>query len=105
PTGSGKTHLAHAIGNAVADAHPDLAVACISAMSFVEEYVAAMQEGAAAFGGEVFAPTPRLATDNAAMIGAAALFHRERGVRHDASLNAHASRPIPGLVDATAPRR
>ena len=67
--------------------------------------VAAMQEGAAAFGGEVFAPTPRLATDNAAMIGAAALFHLERGVRHDASLNAHASRPIPGLVDATAPRR
>ena len=45
PTGSGKTHLAHAIGNAVADAHPDLAVACISAMAFVEEYVAAMQEG------------------------------------------------------------
>lgn len=67
--------------------------------------LAAMQEGAAAFGGEVFAPTPRLATDNAAMIGAAALFHLERGVRHDASLNAHASRPIPGLVDATAPRR
>jgi len=67
--------------------------------------VAAMQEGAAALGGEVFAPTPRLATDNAAMIGAAALFHLERGVRHDASLNAHAARPIPDLVDATAPRR
>ena len=67
--------------------------------------VAAMQEGAATFGGQVYAPTPRLATDNAAMIGAAALFHLERGVRHDASLNAHATRPIPGLVDATAPRR
>ena len=67
--------------------------------------VAAMQSEAAAFGGQVFAPTPRLATDNAAMIGAAALFHLERGVRHDASLNAHAARPIPGLVDATAPRR
>jgi len=67
--------------------------------------VAAMQTEAAAFGGQVFAPTPRLATDNAAMIGAAALFHLERGVRHDASLNAHAARPIPGLVDATAPRR
>ena len=37
--------------------------------------------------------------------GAAALFHVERGVRHDASLNAHATRPIPGLIDATAPRR
>ncbi|MGA1417211.1 MAG: tRNA (adenosine(37)-N6)-threonylcarbamoyltransferase complex transferase subunit TsaD [Gemmatimonadaceae bacterium] len=65
----------------------------------------AMREAAAAFGGTVFAPTPRLATDNAAMIGAAALFHLARGVRHDASLNAHATRPIPGLVDATAPRR
>ena len=65
----------------------------------------AMREAAAVVGGTVFAPTPRLATDNAAMIGAAALFHLERGVRHDASLNAHATRPIPGLIDATAPRR
>jgi N6-L-threonylcarbamoyladenine synthase len=45
----------------------------------------------------VFAPTPRLATDNAAMIARAGLFHFERGVRDSLGLNAYASMPIPGL--------
>jgi chromosomal replication initiation ATPase DnaA len=45
PAGSGKTHFAHAIGNAVKDRWPRLAVACVSAKLFVEEYIAAMQEG------------------------------------------------------------
>ncbi len=45
PAGSGKTHLAHAIGNAVKDQCPGKAVACVSARVFVEEYIAAMQEG------------------------------------------------------------
>lgn len=45
PTGSGKTHLAHAIGNAVKERWPGKAVACLSARLFVEEYIAAMQEG------------------------------------------------------------
>jgi len=47
---------------------------------------------------EVFAPTPRLATDNAAMIAAAGLFHFERGHRDGPSLNAHSARPIPSIV-------
>lgn len=42
----------------------------------------------------VFAPTPRLATDNAAMIARAALFHLERGERAPLSLNAFASLPL-----------
>jgi N6-L-threonylcarbamoyladenine synthase len=46
----------------------------------------------------VFAPSPRLATDNAAMIARAALFHFERGAVDDLSLNAYASLPIPGLT-------
>ncbi|WP_053334406.1 DnaA ATPase domain-containing protein [Gemmatimonas phototrophica] len=45
PAGSGKTHFAHAIGNAVKERWPRLAVACVSAKVFVEEYIAAMQEG------------------------------------------------------------
>jgi len=44
PTGSGKTHLAHAIGNAVRERWPGKAVACLSARQFVEEYIAAIQE-------------------------------------------------------------
>lgn len=44
PAGSGKTHLAHAIGNAVRERWPGKAVACLSARQFVEEYIAAMQE-------------------------------------------------------------
>jgi N6-L-threonylcarbamoyladenine synthase len=61
----------------------------------------AMTTGAAAIGGSVFAPSPRLATDNAAMIGAAGLFRYMAGQRDGASLNAHSALPIPGLV-ATA---
>jgi len=69
-------------------------VACNSAL------VAAMTERAARFGATVFAPEPRLATDNAAMIARAGLFHIERGERSGLDLNAHASQPIPGLVTA-----
>lgn len=63
----------------------------------------AMTEAADAIGGEVFAPTPRLATDNAAMIAAAGLFRFEQGQRDGPALNAHSSRPLPGLIDAGAP--
>ncbi len=51
----------------------------------------------------VFAPSLRLATDNAAMIARAGLFRLERGERSEPSLNAFASQPIPGLLPA-APR-
>ncbi|HZF67580.1 MAG TPA: tRNA (adenosine(37)-N6)-threonylcarbamoyltransferase complex transferase subunit TsaD [Gemmatirosa sp.] len=57
----------------------------------------AMAERAARFGGRVFAPSPRLATDNAAMIARAGLFRLERGERADLALNAYAGRPIPGV--------
>ena len=42
---------------------------------------AAMRERAAGIGATVFAPSPRLATDNAAMIARAGLYHFERGER------------------------
>ena len=42
-------------------------------------------------GAEVYAPSVRLATDNAAMIARAGLFHAERGKRDDWGLNAFAS--------------
>ena len=51
-------------------------------------------------GAEVFAPSPRLATDNAAMIARAGLFRFERGDRAPLDLNAFASLPLPGLVSA-----
>jgi N6-L-threonylcarbamoyladenine synthase len=46
----------------------------------------------------VYAPSSRLATDNAAMIARAGLHHYEQGVRSPLDLNAFASLPIPGLV-------
>jgi N6-L-threonylcarbamoyladenine synthase len=61
-------------------------------------HVEAMRTAAKEIRAEVFAPTPRLATDNAAMIAAAALFHAEQGHKDDWSLNAFSSRPMPGLV-------
>jgi N6-L-threonylcarbamoyladenine synthase len=46
-------------------------------------------------GAAVYAPSPRLATDNAAMIARAGLFHFERGERASLDLNAFASLPLP----------
>jgi tRNA N6-adenosine threonylcarbamoyltransferase len=48
----------------------------------------------------VFTPSPRLATDNAAMIARAAFFRFETGERAGLDLNAYASSPIPGLIAA-----
>ena len=48
----------------------------------------------------VFTPSPRLATDNAAMIARAGFFRFEDGERAGLDLNAYASSPIPGLVAA-----
>jgi N6-L-threonylcarbamoyladenine synthase len=62
--------------------------------------VRAMRERFSSRGVDVFAPSPRLATDNAAMIARAGLFHLERGERSALDLNAFASQPIPGLVAA-----
>jgi N6-L-threonylcarbamoyladenine synthase len=62
--------------------------------------VAAMRTRMQRHGAEVFAPSNRLATDNAAMIARAGLFHFERGVRSPLDLNAFASLPLPGLAAA-----
>src|SRR4029078_2491264 len=69
-------------------------VACNSAL------VNAMQERVNEIGATVFAPKPRLATDNAAMIARAGLFHFENGERSDLDLNAFASQSLPGLIAA-----
>jgi len=62
--------------------------------------VAAMKARVKRLGAEVYAPTQRLATDNAAMIARAGLFHFERGERAGLDLNAFGSMPLPGLVTA-----
>ena len=65
---------------------------------------AAMTSRSEALGARVFAPSPRLATDNAAMIARAGLHHFERGERAGLELNAFASLPIPGLTTGAADR-
>jgi N6-L-threonylcarbamoyladenine synthase len=60
--------------------------------------VDAMRERMATFGATVYAPSGRLATDNAAMIARAGLFHFERGRRAGLDLNAYASLPLPGVI-------
>jgi N6-L-threonylcarbamoyladenine synthase len=60
----------------------------------------AMRHRMKRLGAEVFAPSARLATDNAAMIARAGLFHFEQGARAPLDLNAFASMPIPGIVSA-----
>ena len=61
--------------------------------------VSAMRERCKSLGARVFAPSRRLATDNAAMIARAGLFRLERGERSGLDLNAFASLPLPGLAD------
>ena len=67
--------------------------------------VDAMRQGASTLGGTVFAPSSRLATDNAAMIARAGLFRFEHGQRDDWSLNAYATQPLPSLPVAAAAGR
>ena len=62
--------------------------------------VSAMENRLRGAGARVYAPTPRLSTDNAAMIGRAGLFHLERGERSPLDLNAFATLPLPGLIAA-----
>ncbi|HUQ48268.1 MAG TPA: tRNA (adenosine(37)-N6)-threonylcarbamoyltransferase complex transferase subunit TsaD [Gemmatimonadaceae bacterium] len=69
-------------------------VACNTAL------VKATAKRTADIGATVFAPSPRLATDNAAMIARAGLFRFELGERAGHDLNAFASLPIPGLTAA-----
>ena len=64
--------------------------------------VAAMQRRLMSVGAAVYAPSVRLATDNAAMIARAGLFHLEQGERSPLDLNAYASLPLPGLVEPAA---
>jgi N6-L-threonylcarbamoyladenine synthase len=49
-------------------------------------------------GGDLFYPSARLATDNAAMIARAARFHFDRGENDGLDLNARADLPFPGLT-------
>ena len=58
--------------------------------------VARMRERLAEVGATVYAPSARLATDNAAMIARAGLFRFESGERASSALSAVASLPIPG---------
>ncbi len=68
-------------------------VACNGAL------VAAMQRRLGPRGVRVYAPSVRLATDNAAMIARAGLFRLARGDVAGLGLGARASMPIPGLRD------
>jgi len=61
---------------------------------------AAMRARLEPLGITVFTPSPRLATDNAAMIARVGFFRFENGERSGLDLNAYASSPIPGLVAA-----
>ena len=45
PSGVGKTHLVHAIGNAIAARDGAVAVACVHAQALVDELIAAIQQG------------------------------------------------------------
>jgi N6-L-threonylcarbamoyladenine synthase len=60
--------------------------------------VAAMEARMAPLGARVYAPSPRLATDNAAMIARAGLFRLSRGETAGPNLTATATTLIPGLL-------
>jgi chromosomal replication initiator protein len=45
PSGTGKTHLLHAIGNELVATRPDAVIACLSAQAFTDELVQAIDAG------------------------------------------------------------
>ncbi len=45
PSGVGKTHVLHALGNAMRAAWPEKAIACVTGVAFGDELVQALQEG------------------------------------------------------------
>ena len=57
-----------------------------------------MRARMATLGASVYAPSGRLATDNAAMIARAGFFHLQRGFRSGLDLTAYASLQLPGLI-------
>ena len=63
-------------------------VACNQAL------VSEIRKRLADLGAEVYAPSVRLATDNAAMIARAGLFYAERGTQDGWELNAYANKPL-----------
>ncbi len=65
----------------------------------------AMQTAAQQTGRRLFSPTPRLATDNAAMIAAAGAFRFRTGEPVSPEFSAHASLPIPGMLNAEPSRK
>lgn len=67
--------------------------------------LAQAMRAAAPAGVRVAVASPRLNTDNAAMIGAAGSWRLARGERHDISLEASDSLPLPGLVTPTGAAR
>jgi len=119
-----KTAVLHAVRGGTPDDHPHIARAFHDALvdTLVEKtaravtqfdrsrvvlgggvagnrtLVDAMRARVRPLGAEVHAPSTRLATDNAAMIARAGLFHFERGERATLALNAFASQPLPGLL-------
>jgi len=54
-------------------------------------------------GGRLFAPSPRLSTDNAAMVARAGAFRLARGERSGLDLNADPTLPFPGLRETPEP--
>jgi N6-L-threonylcarbamoyladenine synthase len=67
--------------------------------------VGAMRARLAEVGAMVYAPSLRLATDNAAMIARAGLFHAEHGRFDGLDLNAYANQPLPGVKQEAGSRR
>jgi N6-L-threonylcarbamoyladenine synthase len=83
-----------------ADAYGRTSVVLGGGVACNRTLVAAMTSRLGELGAAVYAPSPRLATDNAAMIARAGLFHLERGERAPLDLNAYATLPLPGLIAA-----
>ncbi len=98
-------HIARAFQDALVDtlvektyraarAHGRTRVVLGGGVACNQTLVRAMRERLGDLGGRVFAPSVRLATDNAAMIARAALHHAARGVRSDWTLDAVAALPL-----------
>jgi len=107
--GAAKAHIARAFQDALVETLVEKTVRAVrlhdrdrvvlgGGVACNQALASAMRSRLEPRGVRVFTPSPRLATDNAAMIARAGLFRFEQGERAGLELNAYASLRMPGLV-------
>jgi len=109
PSGTGKTHLLHAVGNALLAARPGAVVACLSAQAFTDELVQAIDAGRIEWWRRRFRRADALLLDDAQLLAGREATQEELFNLFNAFTDAEKQLAFtadraPGLLTGIAPR-